>query len=305
MTQTATSLIPEFLDLDLLARLPSLDLQARYLVEGFMTGMHRSPLRGHNVEFKEFRSYQVGDEPRTIDWKVFARSDRLHIKLREEETNLTAYLVIDASRSMDFKTSRAPMKKWEYARTVAAAIILMLHRQQDAASLAVIDDEDLSFYIPPTLRGSEMRRMMGALHRSADGAGGSLAAGLGKLAPLVRRRSIVFVISDFYEQPASLDLPLGRLHYQHCETVFVHVMDPAELDFDFDQPVTLQELETGARMPVSPSIQRKAYLQRMDAHRTGLRDVVQRYGGDYLLLRTDEMPIDAMGAYMAKRKGML
>lgn len=305
MTQAETTLIPRFLDMDLLARLPSLDLQARYLVEGFMTGMHRSPLRGHNVEFKEFRSYQVGDEPRTIDWKVYARSDRLHIKLREEETNLSAYLAIDSSQSMNFKTDRARMSKWQYTRSITAALLLLLHRQQDAASLALIDNDELTAYIPPTLRGSQLRRMMGVLDREANGGGGSLADGLGRLAQLVRRRSIVFVISDFYEDPENFDRPIGRLHYMGCEPVLIHVLDPLELDFDLEQAVMLEELETGTRMPISPDIQRKNYLERLAAHRSALSDIARRYGGDYLLLRTDESPVDVLGAYLARRKGML
>ena len=301
---SAPAIIPGFLDMELLSRLPSLDLQARYLVEGFLTGLHRSPVRGHNVEFKEFRAYQPGDEPRTVDWKVYARTDRLHVKVREEDTNLTAYVVVDNSASMSYRSAGAVMSKWEYARSVAAALLVLLHRQRDAASLALAG-RGLDVFIPPSLKGSELHRMMGALHREADAPGGPLAGALDTVAQLARRRSLVFVISDFYEVPAALDGPVGRLHYNYCEPVFMHVMDPRELDFDFDAPVLLQELETRGQMSVSPDLLRGEYLKRLNAHRAALRDFVCRYGGDYVLLRTDQAPVHGLGAYLARRKGML
>jgi len=147
------SAIPEFLDMELLSRLPSLEIQARFLVQGFLSGMHRSPLRGFNVEFKEYRSYEPGDEPRTIDWKVYARSDRLQVKVREEDTNLTAYLVIDASASMNYRGEGAVMSKWDFARSLAAAMILMFQRQRDAASLAVLGAGPLQFTYPSLRAG--------------------------------------------------------------------------------------------------------------------------------------------------------
>ena len=178
--KAAIPVIPEFMDLDLLARLPSLEVRARFLVQGFLAGMHRSPLRGFNVEFKEFRSYEPGDEPRTIDWKVFARTDRLQVKVREQDTNLTAYIAVDASSSMNYRSPGAVMSKWEFARSVAAALVLLLARQRDAASLAVIGTGGLRFS-RPSLKASAQRRMMAALDRNADGPGGSLAAALSHL----------------------------------------------------------------------------------------------------------------------------
>lgn len=183
--KTELPAIPEFLDMDLLSRLPNLEIQARFLVQGYFSGMHRSPMRGFNVEFKEYRSYEQGDEPRTIDWKVYARTDRLQVKVREEDTNLTAYVLIDASASMDYRSPNAVMSKWDFARSVAAAMILLLHRQRDAASLGVFGSDGLQF-IRPTLKTSDQHRMMAALDRRADGNGSSAARTLADLAGTVK-----------------------------------------------------------------------------------------------------------------------
>ena len=300
----AGQIIPEFMDLQLLSRLPSLELQAKYLVEGHLTGMHRSPLRGHNVEFKEFRVYEVGDEPRQIDWKVYARSDRLHVKLREEDTNLTAYVVVDISASMNYRSPRAVMSKWEYARSVAAALLVLLHRQQDAASLALAG-EGLPVYIHPSVKSSQQRRMMAALHRKADKPGGGMATALAAMAQLVRRRSLVFVISDFYEQIDAFERPVGRLRYAGCDPIFLHVMDPREMEFDFRAPVRLEELETRSQIPLSPDLLRRGYLKRLNDHCQQLRTLVQNHGGDYVLLRTDQLPADGLAVYLARRQGKL
>jgi len=298
------SLVPDFVDMELLSRLPSLELRARYLVEGLLTGLHRSPLRGHNVEFKEFRAYQPGDEPRTVDWKVYARTDRLHVRLREEETNLTAYVAVDASRSMGYRSERAGMTKWDYARSVAAALLLLLNRQQDCVSLSLMGD-GLPVFVRPSLKASELKHMMAALHREPHLPGGSLAAELEELAQLARRRSLVLVISDFYETPSALAGPLGHLRYAGCEPILLHVMDPRELEFDFDSPVLLQELESRARLPMSPDVLRRGYLRRLEAHRTAVEEAARSHGGDYVLLRTDQPPVEGLGAYLARRKGLL
>lgn len=290
--------------MDLLGRLPSLELQARFLVEGYMTGLHRSPLRGFNVEFKEYRNYEPGDEPRTIDWKAFARTDRLHVKVREEDTNLTAYVVVDASASMNFQSDRASLTKWVYARSLAAAMLLLLNRQRDAAGLVVYGDEGFDL-IGPSRKPSELNRMFGAIDRAADGVNGTLSRTLEDLAAVARRRSIVFILSDFYEDLEAFDSPLRRLHYGGCEPVFLHVLDPMEMDFDFRNPVRLVELESRGLMPITPDLMRSQYLKQFEAHRKGLEHLAGTYNGNYEVVRTDRPPFQAMGAYLARRKGAL
>ncbi|MAE60116.1 MAG: DUF58 domain-containing protein [Planctomycetaceae bacterium] len=296
--------ITEFLDMDLLSRLPNLELQARFLVEGFMTGLHRSPLRGFNVEFKEYRNYEPGDEPRTIDWKAFARTDRLHVKVREEDTNLTAYIVIDATASMDFKSEHASLTKWIYARSLAAAMLLLLNRQRDAAGLVVYGDGGFDV-IGPSRKLSEISRMFGAIDRSADGVSGSLSQTLEDLAAVAKRRSIVFILSDFYEDPEAYDAPLRRLHFGGCEPVFIHMLDPLELDFDFRDPVRLLDLETRNLLPVTPDLMRSRYLKQFEAHRQALARLARTYNGKYEVIRTDQPPYQAMGAYLARRSEAL
>ncbi len=302
--KTETVAIPKFLDMELLGRLPSLEIQARYLVHGFWMGMHRSPLQGFNVEFKEYRSYQQGDEPRTIDWKVYARTGKLEVKVREEDTNLTAYVLIDASGSMSYRSASAAMSKWNFARSLAAGMILLLSRQRDAASLGVFGAGPMQF-IRPSLKASEHRRMMAALEREPDGHGAPLAKVLDDLVILARRRSLIFVLSDFYENLDALETPIRQLRHAGSELIFLQVMDPRELHFDFTEPVLLQESETRDRMTLSPDLMRKRYLQRLEAHLATVAKAVQSYGGDYQLLRTDVAPFRAFGAYLACRRGAL
>lgn len=294
----------QLLDMELLSRLGSLEVQARYLVEGYLSGRHRSPQRGQNVEFREYRAYQLGDEPRTIDWKVLARTDRVNVKLREEDTNFTAYILLDASASMKYRSEAAVMSKWQYARSVAAALLLLFQQQQDAGSLGIIG-RGLDKYIAPSLKGSEYQRMMAALHRDADTPESGLLPAIAELTQLIRRRSLMFVISDFYESPEALNEPLKHLRYRHCEPIFMHVMDPRELDFDFDAPVYLEDLETSNRIPASPDLLRGKYLQRLKAHCDALESLVQKHGGHYVLLPTNVAPVEGLGMYLARRKGEL
>ena len=236
--------------------------------------------------------------------KVYARTGKLEVKVREEDTNLTAYVLIDASGSMNYRSDSAVMSKWNFARSLAAGMILLLSRQRDAASLGVFGAGPMQF-IRPSLKACEHRRMMGALERKADGHGVPLANVLKDLVTVVRRRSLIFVLSDFYESLDALETPIRQLRHGGSELIFVQVMDPRELDFDFSDPLLLQESETGDRITLSPDLMRKRYLQRLKVHLAKVAKAVQIYGGDYQLLRTDLPPFRTFGAYLARRRGVL
>lgn len=304
MNARAASLSAEFLDLDLLSRLPRLELQAKFLVTGFLAGLHRSPFHGSSVEFKEHRTYRQGDDLRSVDWKVYARTDRLHIRLRDDETNLTATLLLDRSASMEYRSPKALMTKWDYTRSLAAAFLLLLQRQRDATALGFMG-EALEEFMPGSTRPSHFHRLMAALHRPAAAATSGIPAALATAADRVRPRSIVLVFSDFYADPAALEPAFKILHHRHCEVICFHILDPMEVDFDFDEPVRLREREDASLLTLTPELIRNDYRRRFEAHRTALAEQVRRLDGDFLPLRTDEAPLAALGAYLARRNARL
>ena len=301
MVNSRTSL-SEFLDPDILSALPSLELQARYLVSGFMTGLHRSPYRGSSAEFKEFRDYQPGDPLRIVDWKVYARTDSLHVKLHEEQTNLNAYILLDRSASMNFTGHNAKQSKWHYACSLTAALLLFLQRQNDAFSLSLVSS-GLDDFIQPGVKMALFQRFLTQLHGEADAPECNWPVALSELINVVKHRSIVILISDFYTDLATLREQLEHLRFMKCEPLIFQILDPVECDFDYDEPVLLQDLESGDQLVVSPDLISKHYQEKMAAHISELDDMVKSYGGDYLLLRTDSSPIKALASYLALRSG--
>ena len=291
----------EFLDTHLLSQLPSLELRAKYLVDGFLVGLHKSPYRGSSVEFKEFRDYQLGDDLKLIDWKVYARTDRLHIRLREDETNLIVHLLVDQSASMNYQGSSATMTKWDYTRSLAAAFLMFLQQQRDAVSLGFAGEGLVDFY-PGSSRPTQIHRMMGDLHRSADHLESELAQALLALAERVRRRSIVIVFSDFYEDVEALKPVVANLRSLNCEVLFFHVLDPGELTLESHDSLLLQDLETSEEMTLNPDLLRKEYEREVQQHCEDLSSMVRHFGGDYLLLNTDVLPTHALSAYLSQRE---
>lgn len=300
MVNRSEAIISEFLDPDLLSSLPSLELQARYLVSGFLTGLHRSPYRGSSVEFKEYRDYQPGDSLKIIDWKVYARTDRLHVKLREEQTNLNAYILLDRSASMNFAGPDAKMSKWRYACSLTAALLLFLHRQNDAFSMSMVS-AGLEDFVRPGSKTVLFQRFLKQLYRKADATECNYDAALDELSNFIRQRSIVILISDFYTDPEIFRKHLEHLHFMKCEVLFIQILDPVECEFNYDEPVLLRDLESGEELVLSPDLIREHYKEKINKHISGLADLVRRNGGDHLLLRTDSSPLKALGSYLAVR----
>lgn len=297
------NLSSEFLNTELLSQLPSLELKARFLVAGFLAGLHKTPFRGSSVEFKEYRDYQPGDELKLLDWKAFARTDRLHVKLREEETNMTANLLLDKSASMNYQSSKASMTKWDYARALAAAFLLFLHRQRDAASIGFIGKK-LEDLLRSSSHASHFHQMMVKLHRNADDSESNIAQSLTALLPLIRMRSMILVFSDFYENPEDLKAPLTHLRHLKCEVMFFHILDPMEIDFDFNDALMMQDLESGEKMQLSPDLLRKDYNKDIKDHIAKISTLCADNECEHLLLNTNVSPIHALGKYLSKRKFM-
>ncbi len=297
-------LASEYLDASLLSALPDLEIQARYLVSGFLAGLHRSPMKGGSSEFKEFRKYLPGDELKRIDWKVYARTGKLHIRLREEDTDMRCYIALDSSASMDYKSPKATMSKWNFGRAIAAALVFFLHRQRDAVSLSFIGN-GLEDYVKAASRASHVHTLMANLHRKASSIPTDIPGSLDTLVGLLKRRSIVVVISDFYADAEKLASSIAKLRHLNCEVLLLQVLDPRELHFDFDEPMLLQELEGASSIPVSPDLIREDYKRKIQAHIAAIESIAGSVGGEYALLPTDEVPLKALGAYLRRRELLL
>jgi uncharacterized protein (DUF58 family) len=288
------------LDMALLAELPDLALQARYMVEGFLSGEHRSPQKGSSVEFAEYRAYQPGDDLRRVDWRLYGRTDRLHVKQYEEETQLRVFVVLDTSASMDFRSPAAKFRKIEFARIVLAAIGLLAQRQRDAVGLALAGAE-LTDFTRARSSPAHWRGFIARLEAVVPSGIASLADSLEALAELVPPRSLVVIASDFYEDSDRLAAALRRLLYDHHDLIGLHVLDPVEIDFDTDDHGTFVDAETGMRLKMDAPAVRKGYLERFGKFCNELDDLFRTLGGESVRLRTDQSPMNVLAEYLAHR----
>jgi uncharacterized protein (DUF58 family) len=292
------------LDLKLLAELPSLELRARYLVDGFLNGRHRSPQKGSSVEFAEYRNYQFGDDPRRVDWRLFGRTERLHVRQYEEETQLRVFLVLDASASMDFTSRPQAMNKIEFARLAVAGIAALAQRQGDAFGLGLATS-DLKDFLCARSSAPHWKCFVGRLDAVRPAGPTALARVLESFAEVVPARSVIFIASDFYEEPERLRAALQRLRYDHHEVVGLQVLDPFELDFDLDHAGTFVDAETGYRLKLDSPAARTGYLKRFRQFCAALDEMFHGAGGDLVRMRTDESPVAALTRYVAIRSQRL
>jgi len=285
-----------FVDPHILSRIGNLELVARRVVEGFISGLHRAVHLGVSTDFAEHRLYTPGDDLRRLDWRVYARTDRLFIKTFEAETNADLVCVLDISRSMDF-TSHA-LNKLDYARFLAASLTHLGARQRDRVALAAFDHE-LREWVPPAARHRDT--VMRALDRLEATTAGEVVMPLRKLASLLKRRSIVVVISDFYAQPGVLADAFAALRAAGHDLIVMQILDPLELDFSLEQAGVLDDLETGERVPVDPGKIRHHYLELVREHTRTLESDCARQGIDFQCLNTSQ-PLDhALFRYLSQR----
>lgn len=273
-----------------LARINSLEIRARTVVEGVMTGMHRSPYRGSSVEFAQHRDYVPGDEIRHIDWKVYARSDRYQIKQFEEETNLKATFVLDCSASMDYKGTTAGLSKREYSAVVVAALSTLLMKQRDPVGLAMFDD-GVRQYIPPAGTESHLRMLMQTLAKSESRTKTGVGDTFHDLAERLKRRGMLIVLSDLFGDPD--DILRGLQHFKHRkhEAIIFHVLDRDELTFPFRDSAIFQGMEEEGAIMAEPNSLRKQYLAAFDEFVQKIKRGCRNLGMDYEQLPTD-LPID-------------
>lgn len=288
----------QFLDPAVVARIGTLELKARVIVEGFLQGLHRSPFRGLSVEFAEYRPYLPGDDIASIDWKVYARSDRYYVKTYEHETNLPCYLLVDVSRSMAYGSGE--VTKLQYGSYLAAALAYLLRRQRDAVGLLAFD-ADVVTQLPPSARPGHLRALLAALERLEPGGSSDFTRPLERVAQAITRRGIVIVMSDLLDDPEHVIRGLRYIRSRGTEVVVFHLLDPAELSFTFDRPVRLRDLESGREVLVSPQAARPAYLEKIQALIGRYREALRGHNIDYCLVETSR-PLDAvLLEYLAMR----
>jgi uncharacterized protein (DUF58 family) len=288
----------QFLDPAVIARLGTLELKARTIVEGFLSGLHRSPFHGFSVEFAEYRQYIRGDDLSTIDWKVFARSDRYYVKKFEEETNLSCHLLIDVSGSMAYRSQA--LSKLEYAACLAASLGYLMNRQRDAVGLMAFDDRVVSA-LPASARPGHLRNLLVTLARLAPGRQTNLAKPLRQLAESLTRRGMVVLISDLLDDPEAVVRGLKHFHHRGSDVLVFHVLDPDELDFPFDRATRFEDLETGEEVMAVPGVVRAHYLERIGALIARYRRELGGAGIDYQLLNTAQPLEMALLAYLSTR----
>lgn len=267
-----------FIDPHALMRIKSLQLRAKVVVEGFYSGLHRSPYHGFSVEFSEYRQYSPGDDPRYLDWRLYARSDRYFIKRFEDETNLRCYLLVDLSRSMGYGSLE--YTKVDYARTAAATLAYFLSKQRDAVGLVTFE-ERIAEYVPARYRPGHLHRLMLCLERSVAGNSTDLTAPLEQVAATVRKRGLIVLISDLLAPIERLQTNLGYLRSQGHEVVLLRVLDPAEIEFTFEKPALFVDLETGRDLYVDPAAAREQYLKNFRQHAEQVRQICRELGIDY------------------------
>jgi uncharacterized protein (DUF58 family) len=290
------------LDMALLHDLPSLELRARYLMNGFLTGLHRSPLKGFSVEFAEYRDYQLGDDLRRVDWRLYGRTDRLHVKQFEHETQLRVFLVLDTSASMSYSSKPgAWLRKIDFARTILAAISLLALRQSDAFGLAMIGT-DLDDYLKPKSSQAHWRSTLGHLDSMKTGGTTGLAKGLTTLAEVLPSRSLVIIASDFYEESDALNAALRRLRFDRQEIMALQILDPVEIDLGEEWSGSFLDMETGQKLVLDTDSVRPGYQKRMAAFIEETAVSFLDHGGDHSVMRTDVGPMSALGNYLARRE---
>ena len=292
-----------FLNPDVLAGISGLELVAKTVVQGFVSGLHRSPNFGFSQEFAEYRAYAPGDDLRYVDWNVYARSDRLYLKRYRGETNTLLTVLLDASNSMKY-TSHS-VTKMDYARYAAASLFYLTSQmQRDAAGLIVFDDE-LRDYIRPSTRQGQLHRLLAALERAEPRARTDFGKPILHFQDMLRRRGFVVLISDFYEAPEKIVRTVEPMRFHGNEVLLFHVLDPQEIRPKLGEPMTLIDMETDEAMEVTPEYAQHDYREKMDAHIKQLSERVRAAGMEYCLLVTDR-PLDAaLREFLTLRQGRL
>jgi uncharacterized protein (DUF58 family) len=288
-----------FLDPKVLARIDDLELVARFVVEGFISGLHRSPHLGFSTDFAEHRQYMPGDDTRHLDWRVFARTDRLYIKNYEADTNSNFLIILDVSGSMGYGTSG--LTKLQYAKYLGACLAYFSHRQRDRVGLVTVDTDIVDF-VPPSAK--HLNQVLHGLDRAVAKGRGALGMPLLKVSESQHRRSILLILSDLYEPAEKIRDALGPLRDAGHDVVVMHLLDPAELNFTFDAAGTFEDLESGERIPVVPGRLRTRYTELIRDHLAAVEKLLGEGRVDYLMVDTSKPVDEVLFQYLLRRERM-
>ena len=298
MVQSGGQTGTRFLAPEVLARITSLELVARSVVEGFISGLHRSPYLGFSTDFAEHRQYMPGDDLRHLDWKLLARTDRLYIKKYQGDTNAQIHLLIDASASMRYASGT--VTKLQYAQYLASSLAFLGVRQHDSVGLVAFN-EDVIEYLPPRSKSGHLRTVLGVIERLTAREGTAISEQLHRLAERITRRGVVVLMSDLYDEPERVIEGLEHLRFQGNEVIVFHILDRQEIEFDFDEPVVLEDSETEEQLHVLPDVLRDEYTKAIRGHINAIKEGAARNRIDYELIKTSEPLDSALFSYLARR----
>lgn len=290
----------KYLDPQTLAKLQSLELRARLIVEGYVSGLHKSPFHGFSIEFAEHREYVPGDDLRHVDWKVYGKTDKVYLKQYEEETNLVSYMLLDTSESMRYQSAEVPLSKLEYAKCIAASLSYLILQQQDSVGLVTFDKE-IRALVRASSNPSHLKQLLHVMEESVPESKTSTGPIFHDLAERLRKRGIVLILSDLFDDVASMMAGLKHFRHRRHEVIVFHILDPAELDFPFRSTVLFKGLEQLPDVLTDPRSLRKAYLREFNQYLHELKKGCRTNHVDYVQVRTDQ-PLDvALSSYLASR----
>ena len=296
---TASQSIPgaRFVDPKVLARIGNLEMVSRSVVDGFINGLHRSPYFGASVDFAEHRGYVPGDDIRRVDWRLYARTDRYYIKEYEADSNSNFAVLLDVSKSMGFGSDG--LTKLDYGRMLAGCLTYLVHKQRDRVGLVAFDNDIVEF-VPPSAKHMDVA--LHVLDRLKPANPGSLREPMNKVAEHFGRRGVLVLVSDLYEEPDAVMEAIGPLRFRGHDVVVFHLLDRAELDFEYADPSAFEDLESGEQIPIVPEALAAQYRDLVQAH---IRALTERFSAnriDYTLLNTSS-PLDhALFTYLSARE---
>ena len=289
----------KYLNPEVVSKLRSMDLRARLVVEGFITGLHKSPYHGFSVEFAEHRQYMPGDEIKHIDWKVYGKTDRFYVKQFEEETNLKSYILLDASASMGY--SSTGISKLQYASYLAGALSYLMIRQRDAVGLVTFD-EKIRRYLPPRSVTSYLNQILTELDHTESSSKTDIATALHQMADRIKRRGLIILFSDLLDDPQKVISGLRHFRHKKHEVIVFQILDPLELTFEFKQDAVFKDLESGEEINTQPWHIRSEYQQQVNKFINTYKKFCREHQIDYVMLNTKENYDRALFEYLIKRK---
>jgi uncharacterized protein (DUF58 family) len=297
--RTATADSSRFLDPETLRQLQHLSMTSRALVEGAMTGSHRSPYKGLSTEFADHRQYVKGDDLKHLDWRVYARSERYYIKRYEESTNLKAYILVDSSASMAYRSDG--VTKYEYACHLAAGLAYVVIKQADSAGM-VLFGERIEDYFPPRSSLTHLRAMLDALARYAPQKRTNTAMALHGMAELIKRRGLIIVLSDLMDEPEQVIKGLAHFKQKRHDVVVFHVLDDHELNFPFEKVATFRDMETGEKIRVAPKDLKDDYSRELETFINQYKKACYENNIDYVTINTRTPHATFLSAYLSRRE---